>query len=63
MLRKRSQDTFEGLINADVAIDFSVPSSAVENITACLEHGIPVVSGTTGWLEKYNEMVSLCEVV
>ncbi|AWM14329.1 4-hydroxy-tetrahydrodipicolinate reductase [Flavobacterium sp. NRK F10] len=61
VLKKRSQDTFEGLANADVAIDFSVPSSAVENITACLEHNIPVVSGTTGWLEKYNEMVALCK--
>ena len=60
VLRKGSQDTFDNLENADVAIDFSVPSCAVENITACLEKGIPVVSGTTGWLEKYDEMVTLC---
>ncbi len=46
---------------ADVAIDFSVPDAAVANISACLEAGIPVVSGTTGWLDRYEEMVSLCE--
>ncbi|BCY28482.1 4-hydroxy-tetrahydrodipicolinate reductase [Flavobacterium okayamense] len=60
VLRKGSQDSFDGLENADVAIDFSVPSVAVENISTCLEKGIPVVSGTTGWLEKYDEMVALC---
>ncbi len=60
VLCKGSQDSFEGLENADVAIDFSVPSVAVENISTCLEKGIPVVSGTTGWLEKYDEMVALC---
>ena len=46
---------------ADVAIDFSIPDAAVNNISACLEAGIPVVSGTTGWLDHYDEMVSLCE--
>jgi len=46
---------------ADVAIDFSVPDAAVANISACLNAGVPVVSGTTGWLDNYNEMVSLCE--
>lgn len=61
VLRKGSQDSFDALKNADVAIDFSVPSSAVENISACLEQGIPVVSGTTGWLEKYDEMAALCQ--
>lgn len=61
VLRKGSQDSFDALKNADVAIDFSVPSSAVENISACLEQGIPVVSGTTGWLEKYDEMMALCQ--
>ena len=60
VLRKGSQDSFDGLENADVAIDFSVPSVAVENISTCLEKGIPVVSGTTGWLEKYDEMAALC---
>lgn len=60
VLRKSSQDSFEGLANADVAIDFSVPDSAVRNISECFDTNIPVVSGTTGWLEKYNEIVTLC---
>lgn len=46
---------------ADVAIDFSSPEAAFENIRRCLEAGIPVVSGTTGWLEKYSEACQLCE--
>lgn len=36
--------------NTDVAIEFSVPDKAVENIKRCIELGIPVLSGTTGWL-------------
>lgn len=47
--------------NVDAAIDFSVPEAAVNNISAALKAGIPVVSGTTGWLDKYDEMVSLCK--
>lgn len=46
---------------ADVAIDFSVPSAAVENISNCLQHDIPVVSGTTGWLNDYDSIVDLCK--
>ncbi|KAF2519510.1 4-hydroxy-tetrahydrodipicolinate reductase [Flavobacterium salilacus subsp. salilacus] len=61
VLRKKSTDCFEGLEKADVAIDFSVPSAAVSNITACFNKNIPVISGTTGWLEHYDEMVQLCE--
>lgn len=47
--------------NADVAIDFSVPTSAVKNISNCLENGIPVISGTTGWLKDYDKIVALCK--
>lgn len=61
VLRKDSHDTFEGLENADAAIDFSIPDAAVGNITACLERNIPIISGTTGWLEKYHDMAALCE--
>lgn len=61
VLRKDSADAFTGLKNADVAIDFSVPDAAVDNITTCLENGVPTVSGTTGWLENYYQMVKLCE--
>lgn len=61
VLRKGSSDSFGRLENTDVAIDFSVPDSAVKNISTCLENGIPVVSGTTGWLEDYHKMVTLCK--
>lgn len=40
----------------DVAIEFSQPDSAFPNLTFCLEHGIPVVCGTTGWLEHKPEI-------
>lgn len=43
----------------DVAIEFSVPGNAYENIANCLKAGIPVVSGTTGWLDKFDEVIEL----
>ncbi|WP_299045687.1 4-hydroxy-tetrahydrodipicolinate reductase [uncultured Polaribacter sp.] len=46
---------------ADVAIDFSVPSSAFDNIKNCLENNVPIISGTTGWLENYEKAVTLCK--
>ena len=49
------------LDNIDVAIDFSTPNAAVDNIINCFNHNIPVISGTTGWLERYDEVVALCE--
>ncbi|WP_299336801.1 4-hydroxy-tetrahydrodipicolinate reductase [uncultured Psychroserpens sp.] len=49
------------LEHIDVAIDFSLPNSAVNNISNCLEHNVPVVSGTTGWLDQYDDIVSLCK--
>lgn len=60
VLKKDETASFEGLTDADVAIDFSVPTAAVGNITTCLAHNIPIVSGTTGWLEHYDSMVALC---
>ena len=61
MLRKSIEDSFDGLENADVAIDFSAPDAAVENISTALKLGIPVISGTTGWLSEYENMVQLCK--
>lgn len=46
---------------ADIAIDFSIPSAAFDNIANCLRNGVPVVSGTTGWLSRYKEAIYLCE--
>lgn len=45
----------------DVAIDFSMPDAAFANITNCLNNHVPIISGTTGWLNKYDEAVSLCK--
>jgi 4-hydroxy-tetrahydrodipicolinate reductase len=45
---------------ADVAIDFSIPSSAVDNISNCLNNNVPIISGTTGWLDSIEEMKALC---
>ena len=61
VLRKRGVDSFDGLADANVAIDFSIPDAAVGNISACLNSDIPVISGTTGWLEHYHDMAQLCE--
>jgi 4-hydroxy-tetrahydrodipicolinate reductase len=47
----------------DVAIEFTSPVAAFENIRKCLEAKTPVVSGTTGWLAKYNEAVELCRKI
>lgn len=61
VLKKSTNDSFKGLQKADVAIDFSAPDSAVHHISECLNQGIPIVSGTTGWLENYQQMVNLCQ--
>ena len=47
------------LINADVAINFSIPNSAVNNITIALESSIPVICGTTGWLDHYKKITQI----
>lgn len=60
VIRKDAGDSID-ITKADVAIDFSIPTSAFENISNCLENNVPVISGTTGWLEKYNEAVNLCK--
>ena len=48
------------LAQAEVAIEFSRPESAVENFLICFEAGIPVVSGTTGWLEQLEMVENKC---
>jgi len=46
--------------NTDVCIEFSAPSSAFDNYMACFKANIPVVSGTTGWLDKMDEVKRMC---
>ena len=49
--------TTENLKKADVAIEFTIPATAMNNYKICFESGIPVVSGTTGWLERKDEVL------
>ena len=46
---------------ADAAIDFSTPGAALDNIVSCLKHGLPIVSGTTGWLDDFEKAENLCK--
>ena len=61
IVAKIDSDDFSSLDlkNADVAIEFSQPDVAVENIKKCFEANIPVVVGTTGWYDQYNEIYKI----
>lgn len=52
--------TAENLKKCDVAIEFTIPHNAVKNYEVCFEAGIPVVSGTTGWLDKKEDVLKMC---
>lgn len=59
---KVDEDTKSYVLDTiDVAINFSTPDSAVDSIVNCFNHNIPVISGTTGWLENYDDVVNLCK--
>lgn len=47
--------------SADVAIEFTIPASAFNNYMNCFAAGVPVVSGTTGWLDRISEIKEKCE--
>lgn len=47
--------------SADAAIEFSTPGTAVDNILRCFAAGVPVVSGTTGWLDALPELRDMCD--
>ncbi|MEQ9220449.1 MAG: 4-hydroxy-tetrahydrodipicolinate reductase [Cyclobacteriaceae bacterium] len=47
--------------NTDVAIEFSQPETAYDNIATLLNKGVKVVAGTTGWLDKYDQVIDLCD--
>jgi 4-hydroxy-tetrahydrodipicolinate reductase len=53
-------NTVEAIRQADVAIEFTGPESAYENILRCLEAGVPVVCGSTGWLDKLEAVKTAC---
>ena len=52
--------TKENLAQADVAIEFTGPDSAYENVSACLDWNMPVVSGSTGWTDRLEVMKKKC---
>jgi len=58
---KTSKTITSEIIKADIAIDFSVPTAAFGNISNCILNNVPVISGTTGWLNNYNKIVDLCK--
>ena len=49
------------LTNSDIAIDFSTPTSALINISHAINSGIPVISGTTGWIDNLKKAENLCQ--
>jgi 4-hydroxy-tetrahydrodipicolinate reductase len=52
--------TIDDLKKADVAIEFSTPETAINNIYKCFDAGVPIVVGTTGWLHKLEEVKQKC---
>jgi len=55
----QNEMTHKNISKADVAIEFSTPHTAFHNIKTCLEAGVPVVAGTTGWLDQLEEAKQL----
>ncbi len=58
----KTNDSFDddSFKSADVAIEFTRPEAAYDNYMNCFKHNVPVVSGTTGWLDKIDEMKKAC---
>ena len=52
--------TVQNIQHADVCIEFSTPHTAFENVKKCLEFGVPVVCGSTGWTDKLEVIKKLC---
>jgi 4-hydroxy-tetrahydrodipicolinate reductase len=56
----QQDNTIDNIRKADVAIEFTGPDSAYDNIIRCMEAGVPVVSGSTGWLDQYEAVKQFC---
>lgn len=54
--------TKDNIKNADVVIEFSTPDTAYDNYIKCIDAQVPVVSGTTGWLDKKEQLEEYCEL-
>ena len=53
-------NTIDNIKKADVAIEFTGPEIAFDNVIRCIEAGVPVVSGSTGWLQRFEEAKAFC---
>lgn len=60
-INNANEFTKENLDKCDVAIEFTSPHSALQNVLTCIKAGIPVVCGSTGWLDKLDEVKAACE--
>jgi len=52
--------TPENLGKAQIAIEFTKPATAFVNVSRCIEYGVPIVSGSTGWYDRLDEIKRLC---
>lgn len=52
--------TKENMVQADIAIEFTSPKTAYDNVKICIEFGVPIVCGSTGWAERLDEMKKIC---
>jgi len=53
-------NTVDNIKKADVAIEFTGPEVAYDNVIRCFDAGVPVVSGSTGWLQRFEEATAYC---
>lgn len=61
VLKTSTTPKIKEIQNTDIAIEFSNPKSAFENVKICLENKISVVCGTTGWLERIDDLKQICK--
>lgn len=61
VLKHDGSKTLKAFNGAQVAIDFSTPDSAVANIKTAFNHGVPVICGTTGWLDQMDAVTAYCK--
>jgi len=52
--------TKENMSKAEAAIEFTSPHTAYDNVKSCIEFGVPIVCGSTGWTERLDEMKNIC---
>lgn len=63
IINSENDDFWKGNLSekADVAVEFTHPEAGYDNIKRCLENGLPVISGTTGWIDKMDDVISTCQ--